>query len=172
MLTRLLATICLFVTCSVPAFRADGGTDQQGLPESMPLPLIANGSGELDLRDYAGSYLYVDFWASWCGPCRLSLPALDRLVSQFADRQFQAVAISVDVVAEDALDFLSRYPVRYPVAIDTEGDFAKAFGVQGMPSAFLINPDGTVHSQHVGFKKADEALLEALLDSLLPPATP
>ena len=113
------------------------------LDEPLPqpaweLPLIANGEGTVSQSSFLGRVTYLDFWASWCGPCRLALPALNRLSQEFAPADFGVVAISVDYVDEDALDFLTRYPVDYPVAIDKTGDSGRAFAVAGMPSGYLI----------------------------------
>ena len=77
------------------------------------------------------------------------------------------VAISVDYVDEDALDFLSRYPVDYPVAIDKTGDSGRAFAVSGMPSGYLIGRDGLIREIHVGFSKGDEEALRAQIAALI-----
>ena len=138
------------------------------LPQPVwELPLIANGSGTVSHASYLGAVTYVDFWASWCGPCRLSLPALNQLSKTFDATDFRVVAISVDYVNEDALDFLARYPVDYPVAIDNTGDLGRAFAVAGMPSGYLIDREGQIREIHVGFRKGDEALLEASIAALI-----
>ena len=93
-------------------------SDATPAPE-FTLPLVANGEGDISLLNLRGSVVYVDFWASWCGPCRLSLPALDTLYREFGDQGFAVTAVSVDVVEEDALDFLERYPVSYPCLLYT-----------------------------------------------------
>lgn len=131
------------------------------------LPAIQNAEGTLSMSDYRGRITYVDFWASWCGPCRLSLPALNGLKAQFADNPVQFLAISIDVVEEDAWDFLKRYPVDFPVVIDTEGDIARTFAVDGMPSGYLIDGDGRVREIHIGFKKGDELGLAQSIKELL-----
>ena len=74
-------------------------------PQSAPewtLPAIQNSDGDLSMSDFRGQITYLDFWASWCGPCRLSLPALNQLKDQFKDRPVQFLAVSIDVVEEDA----------------------------------------------------------------------
>ena len=131
------------------------------------LPLIANGEGTVSASSFIGRVTYLDFWASWCGPCRLSLPALNRLSQEFASQDFGVVAISVDYVDEDALDFLARYPVDYPVAIDKTGDSGRAFAVAGMPSGYLIGRDGFIREVHVGFRRGDEALLREKIAELI-----
>ena len=169
-------------TLAVMAFFAGGLThsgsswaergSHLSLDEPLPqpaweLPLIANGEGTVSQSSFLGRVTYLDFWASWCGPCRLSLPALNRLSQEFAPADFGVVAISVDYVDEDALDFLTRYPVDYPVAIDKTGDSGRAFAVAGMPSGYLIGRDGLIREVHVGFRKGDEAVLREKIARLI-----
>ena len=137
------------------------------LAPAFSLPAIANAEGVISLASYKGAVTYLDFWASWCGPCRLSLPALDEIYQEPAPMGLKVTAISVDVVEEDAWDFLARYPVTYPVAIDTEGSVAKAYAVNGMPSGYLIDREGRVRTVHVGFKRGDEDALRAEILQLL-----
>ena len=139
-------------------------------PQSAPdwtLPAIQNSDGELSMSDFRGQITYVDFWASWCGPCRLSLPALNQLKEQFKDRPVQFLAVSIDVVEEDAWDFLSRYSVDYPVVIDTDGEIARLFEVNGMPSGFLVDADGMLREVHVGYKRGDELKLAESIKKML-----
>ena len=169
----LLSKIGLFVCLVMAAVgvAADRGS-HISLAEPLPqpnweLPLIANGSGTLSDTDLRGRVTYLDFWASWCGPCRLSLPALNRLRETFSSEAFNVVAISVDYVEEDALDFLARYPVAYPIAIDTTGDSGRAFAVAGMPSGYLIDKKGMIREIHVGFRKGDEVILQERIAALI-----
>ena len=159
---------CLLLTPVALAERGSHITLDEPLPQpAWELPLIANGEGTVTSSTYLGRVTYVDFWASWCGPCRLSLPALNRLSKEFDAADFGVVAISVDYVDEDALDFLKRYPVDYPVAIDTTGNSGRDFAVAGMPSGYLIGRDGLIRQVHVGFRKGDEALLREQIQSLI-----
>ena len=171
----LLRSICLTgLVCSAlvaPIAKAERGSHimlNEPLPQpAWELPLIANGEGTVTDSTYLGRVTYVDFWASWCGPCRLSLPALNRLSKEFDAADFGVVAISVDYVDEDALDFLKRYPVDYPVAIDKTGNSGRDFAVAGMPSGYLIGRDGLIREVHVGFRKGDEALLREQIQALI-----
>jgi thiol-disulfide isomerase/thioredoxin len=131
------------------------------------LPAIQNAEGDLSLSQFKGKITYIDFWASWCGPCRLSLPALNSLNAEFDASKVQFIAVSIDVVEEDAWDFLERYAVDYPVVIDTESDIARLFAVDGMPSGYLLDADGRVREIHIGYKSGDEIKLAKSIRNLL-----
>ena len=171
----LLRGVCLaglvcsgLLTSNVQAEQGSHITLDEPLPQpAWELPLIANGEGTVTDSTYLGRVTYVDFWASWCGPCRLSLPALNRLSKEFDAADFVVVAISVDYVDEDALDFLKRYPVDYPVAIDKTGNSGRDFAVAGMPSGYLIGRDGLIRKVHVGFRKGDESVLRRQIQELI-----
>ena len=159
---------CVLLAPIASAERGSHITLDEPLPQpTWELPLIANGEGTVTDSTYLGRVTYVDFWASWCGPCRLSLPALNRLTKEFDTADFGVVAISVDYVDEDALDFLKRYPVDYPVAIDKTGNSGRDFAVAGMPSGYLIGRDGLIRAVHVGFRKGDEAFLREQIQALI-----
>ena len=159
---------CVLLVPIALAERGSHITLDEPLPQpAWELPLIANGEGTVTDSTYLGRVTYVDFWASWCGPCRLSLPALNRLSKEFDTADFGVVAISVDYVDEDALDFLKRYPVDYPVAIDKTGNSGRDFAVAGMPSGYLIGRDGLIREVHVGFRKGDEAVLRGQIQALI-----
>ncbi len=165
----------LFALCAAALWTHSGWAERRAhvvlenpLPQpAWDLPVIANGNGRLSPESQLGTVTYIDFWASWCGPCRLSLPALNRLQKDFDPSDFSIVAISVDYVDEDALDFLKRYPVDYPVLIDKTGDSGRAFSVAGMPSGYLLDRDGLIREIHVGFRKGDEEQLRESISALI-----
>lgn len=155
----------LFLLASTHAL---GAADDEKIPAPpFALPAIANAEGSLDLASLRGSVVYLDFWASWCGPCRLSLPALNTMWHEVDREDFKVIAVSIDVVEEDSLDFLERYPVDYPVLIDTVGETPQVYAVNGMPSGYLIDREGYVREVHVGFSKGDEIELRKNVDALL-----
>lgn len=118
------------------------------------LPAL-EGSKTIRLIDYKGKVVYLDFWASWCGPCRVSLPLLSQLHQQLNARGFEVVAVDVDENPEDGRRFLEKFPVSYTVASDPTGLYASQYELIGMPSAFLIDRQGNVRIVHQGFKKGD-----------------
>ena len=165
---RLIAGLLIFCSSTQAATGNSVITVSPPIPApNWTLPAIQNAQGDLSMSDFRGKITYVDFWASWCGPCRLSLPALNSLNDEFADNPVQFLAISVDVVEEDAWDFLARYSVDYPVVIDTEGDIARLFAVDGMPSGYLLDAEGRVREIHIGFKRGDELKLAESIKKML-----
>jgi peroxiredoxin len=123
--------------------------------------------GDVSLADYAGQVVYLDFWASWCAPCRQSLPWMEEQRREFADRGFEVIAINVDENPRDALKFLERVPVSYPVVADHRGQLANLYNVSEMPSSFLIDRQGVVRLVHRGFNKSDAARLRQQIATLV-----
>ncbi|MGZ8259157.1 MAG: TlpA family protein disulfide reductase [Caldimonas sp.] len=114
-----------------------------------------------------GKVVYVDFWASWCGPCRQSFPWMNDMQQKYGAQGLQVVAVNVDAKRADADRFLSEVPAQFALAFDAKGESARRFGVKGMPSAVLIGADGKVVKVHQGFREQDRAELEALLVATL-----
>ena len=122
---------------------------------------------EISLADYRGKIVFVDFWASWCSPCRESLPMYDKLAADFGADDFAVIAVNLDETASDARKFIAQHPVRYTIVQNPQGDIPKAFGVSGMPSSYLIDRDGTIRQRHIGFSKKDVDMLRAEVTKLL-----
>jgi thiol-disulfide isomerase/thioredoxin len=114
-----------------------------------------------------GKVVYVDFWASWCGPCRQSFPWLNDMQQKYGAQGLQVVGVNVDTKRADAEQFLSEVPARFAIAFDPKGDAPRRAGIKGMPTAVLIGADGKVLKVHQGFRENDRAELEALLVAAL-----
>jgi cytochrome c biogenesis protein CcmG, thiol:disulfide interchange protein DsbE len=112
------------------------------------------------LADMKGKVVYLDFWASWCAPCKQSFPWMNEMQAKYGPAGLQIVAINVDAKRSDAEEFLKGTPAQFTVAFDTKGDSPRTYAIKGMPSSFLIGPDGRVLAAHAGFKDADKKLLE------------
>lgn len=119
------------------------------------------------LQSYRGQVLYVDFWASWCVPCRLSMPTLDALYKRHSARGFTVVGVNKDMTLADAQRFLKRVPVAFPLLQDTHDGLAKAFDVKAMPSGYLVDRKGVVRHVHRGFTAETAAALEREIEALL-----
>jgi len=119
------------------------------------------------LADFRGKVVLVDFWASWCVPCKASFPALDALYREYHARGVEVLAVNVDERHRDADAFLAERPHALPVLFDPAGASAAAFGVEGMPSAFLIDRDGIVRFTHMGYSGNVDAIYRQELVRLL-----
>ena len=116
-----------------------------------------------------GKVVYVDFWASWCGPCKQSFPFMNELQAKYRAQGFEVLAINLDVKRDEADKFLAEVPAQFTVAFDAKGDSAKRFEIKGMPSSYLIGRDGKVAAAHRGFKEQDRKDLESRIAQALGP---
>jgi thiol-disulfide isomerase/thioredoxin len=123
--------------------------------------------GPVRLADFAGHLVLLDFWASWCAPCRLSFPWMAQMQSKYRAQGLQVVAINVDARRADAEKFLATMPVQFAVAFDPAGDTPKVYGIKAMPSSFLIGTDGRLLHSHAGFRESDKADLEQRIRAAL-----
>jgi len=130
------------------------------------LPLLS-GDGVVELGELRGYVVYVDFWASWCGPCRRSLPLYESLHQRLPNDRFRMVAINLDERREDALLFLQDHPVSYDVVFDPAGKSAAAWNIKAMPSSFLVGPDGTVVREWAGFQASHLEEIESEIWSII-----
>lgn len=119
------------------------------------------------LRHLRGRVVLLDFWASWCGPCKESFPWMNAMHDKFGAQGLQIIAVNVDRRREDAARFLARTPARFSIAYDPQGQAAAAYAVPAMPSSVLIGADGRVLKVHAGFRAEDTAALEAAIQSAI-----
>ncbi|MBD2858877.1 TlpA family protein disulfide reductase [Spongiibacter sp. KMU-158] len=166
---RILSFIIFFGLFSTAhALNVNDAAPRFRIPLMQDNPQLQANAGDLfESPDLLGSVVYVDFWASWCGPCRVSLPSLNTLFAEFSSRGFWVVAVNVDTEKQDGLDFLKKKPVDYPVLYDAEQGLPELFGVKGMPTAYLIDRTGQVRYIHEGFRSGDEKKLRAKIIQLL-----
>lgn len=129
--------------------------------------LINPATGQNVLEEHAGRVLYVDFWASWCGPCRRALPALEILHGEYAERGVSIIAVNVDEQIEDMQAFLKEYPITYQNIFNPSGSNAENYQVFTMPTGFLIDHNGKLLAKTLAFRKSDPAKLKAAFDAAL-----
>jgi thiol-disulfide isomerase/thioredoxin len=141
------------------------------LEAGAPLPPLAAPALGEPAREVAlgakGSVVYVDFWASWCTPCRQSMPVLDALQRRYGARGFRVVGVNKDVSVDDARRFLGKVPVSFTLVQDAQDRIARAFDVKAMPSGYLVDRHGVVRFVHRGFNEGSEAALEHEIATLL-----
>ena len=126
-----------------------------------------SGSGWVNLDSQSDKILYIDFWASWCGPCKLSFPSMIKLKELFKDEPFEIIAISVDTDLRAATKFLDSYKINFQVALDRDGAVAEKYALPGMPSSFLLDQDRKIIAMHKGFRKSDFTKIKEEIEEAL-----
>lgn len=138
-----------------------------------PAPLTACGLAAPVAVGAPGKVRYVDFWASWCGPCLKAFPFMAALQRDLAPRGLEVIALNLDERPADARSFLERHPAGFEVRLGDNVPCARAFGVDAMPSSFLVDRRGRVRHAQRGFRPGEAAALRALVERLLEePAEP
>ena len=125
------------------------------------------GGAVVRMADTKGKVVLVDFWASWCPPCKASFPALDVLQRDYRARGVQVIAVNVDERQKDADAFLAAHPHQLLVVFDPRGESPKAFKVRGMPSSFVIDRLGEIRYTHQGYTQGVDAAYRRELDTLV-----
>jgi cytochrome c biogenesis protein CcmG, thiol:disulfide interchange protein DsbE len=137
-----------------------------GLSGSVLAAPVATGTPP-ELAEFQGKLVYVDFWASWCVPCRQSFPWMNTMHRQYGKEGLVILAVNMDQVRTDADAFLKKYPAEFSVRFDPKGQLAQQYKVRGMPTSVLIGRDGKLLWTHEGFRSKDPANLEQSIRTAL-----
>lgn len=121
----------------------------------------------VNLTDYKGKVVYLDFWASWCKPCKKSFPVLNDFHNKYQAQDFVVIAINLDENKHNALAFLKAHPVDYAVLYDQAAIVAEKYDVQAMPSSFFIDKKGVIRLAHQGYVKSDNAKIQKVIEMLV-----
>lgn len=125
------------------------------LAPDFKLPLV--GGGEMQLSSLRGKVVMVNFWATWCPPCKAEMPSMERLYAQLKNSGFELLAINVEPDGLEVLpEFLRQHPHTFPVAVDTEGDIQSEYGVFRFPESFIVDRDGRVVEHIIGARDWSE----------------
>lgn len=134
--------------------------------ERMPaFSLALMGGGKLTQAELQGKPALINFFASWCLPCREEMPAIEKLSQEYRSKEVVFVGVAVDDTESKMREFIARFGVTFPVGLDDGGAVQKAFGVYGLPTTFFIDRQGQVRYFHAG--AVNEQLLRHELDKLL-----
>ncbi len=128
------------------------------------------GAEPRDLLHFKGKVVYVDFWASWCGPCAQSFPYMNKLHREYQSKGLEIVGVNLDEEPQEAQAFLTKTPAQFTVLADASGACPQAYGVKAMPSSYLIDRQGIVRHVHLGFKPGEAEQLRGMVEKL--PAEP
>ncbi len=136
---------------ALPALAAD--------PTGGPAPqftLAARSGANVSLGQYKGQVVMLNFWASWCGPCRQEMPLLESIYKQYHRMGFTLIGVNVEPDSNAANQWLKETPVSFPILYDKESKVSKMYDVEGMPSTVIIDRKGKVRLLHRGYKPGDE----------------
>ena len=139
----------------------------QASPEIAPPINLPSLDGHVDLSEMKGKVVYLDFWASWCKPCKQSFPWLSTIKKKFGAEGFEVIAVNLDKERGLADAFLKAFEINFVIGFDADGVTARSYQLRGMPSSYLIGRDGKIYASHVGFRDKDKAKLEAGIQRLL-----
>lgn len=157
----------LLILPLVPACGSLAAETKQSRVEAPPFALPDLEGDEHRLSDYAGKVLVVNFWASWCVPCRDELPSMNRAASKLSEQPVAWLAINVGEEREAVTAFVADYPIDFTVLLDPSGRVSQDWQVIGMPTTFVIDPEGYVAHRIVGKREwDDERHLRMLTDSI------
>ena len=161
-LTSILATALL----------ASAGPALAAAPAQTPSPapdfsLSARDGGTVQLSSLKGQVVMINFWATWCGPCRMEMPLLEQLHAKYEPLGFTLLGVNVEPDSAAATAWLKGMPVTFPILFDTRNDVAEQFGVMGMPSSVFVDREGRVRYVHRGYKPGDETQYADLIRSLV-----
>lgn len=113
------------------------------------LPAL-RGEGDISLSDYAGSPVVLNFWGSWCDPCRQEAPILAAAERAWRDQGVVFLGVDTNDFRDDAIEFEETYGIEYDSVFDPEAQLAGSYGVIGFPETFFIDADGVIHAKHIG----------------------
>lgn len=135
--------------------------------EKAPEFTLPTNDKDIQLSSYKNQVVYVDFWASWCTPCKQSFPWMNEMQTRYKDRGFKIIAVNLDDSRSAADTFLSVVDANFTIAYDPQGKIAQRYGLTVMPTSYLINRKGDIHFVHKGFRNADRDILESKIKELV-----
>jgi thiol-disulfide isomerase/thioredoxin len=129
--------------------------------------LHSSTSTDLSLSDLKGQVVLINFWASWCGPCRQEMPVLEQLYKKYKPAGFTLLGVNVEPKSADAMGFLKSTPVSFPILFDPDSKVSQLYAVPGMPSTVILDRTGKVRYVHQGYKPGDESEYQDQIRSLV-----
>jgi cytochrome c biogenesis protein CcmG/thiol:disulfide interchange protein DsbE len=170
---RIRSVIAVLVAVAIVALLVFGlvskGNSRLAVGETAPSPTLPKldepGSGSL--KEYRGKWVLVNFWASWCVPCRDEAPALEKFQKEHAGKTFTVLGIDTQDLSDDGTKFAKQFELSYPQLHDGNGDTGHEFGTTGVPENYLVEPNGKLAWGVAG--PVDARILEEHVTPLIPP---
>ena len=153
----LVAVLLVLVAGTLQA--AGGLTEMAGRPQAPGLALVDLAGQPHRLADYRGRTLIINFWATWCPPCRAEMPAMNRAWRQLEPDGVVMLAVNTGESSGQVERFLAQHPIEFTVLLDTEGVASEAWAVPGLPTTYVVDPDGRVAYRVLGRREWDDAAL-------------
>jgi thiol-disulfide isomerase/thioredoxin len=149
---KMLKGIALAAVCASAALAASSSGPAPGFS------LSGRGGKTIDLAQFKGQVVMINFWASWCGPCRKEMPLLEDIYKKYKPMGFTMLAVNVEPNTKDADAWLAKLakPVTFPIAYDVDSKVSKLYKVETMPSTVIVDRKGNVRALHRGYKDGDE----------------
>ena len=164
LLKKSLESICLFLFI---LFADKCYATDLNLKAPQCILTSLNDAKTIELKQFEGKVVYVDFWASWCGPCATSFPFMNNLSRDLKAQGLEVIGVNLDENLEESKQFLEQQPANFIIASDPEQQCAKQFGLKAMPSSYLIDRKGLLRHVHIGFRPAEALEFRALAEKLL-----
>ena len=176
---RLILSLLAWIVLSSGWFSAwaQSKVDYKAVPNLQPMKeveqtpdfsLVTPEGKKVSLKDFRGKIVFLNFWASWCIPCREEMPAMERLYQEFKDKNFVVLAVNVKDRKQDAVNFVRELKLTYPIALDPEAEVGRLYGAWGLPTTYLIGPKGEALARAWGpaewYSPASRKLIKELVD--------
>jgi len=156
-----------FIPTLLVALLAGTATATGPAPAAPDFALPARDGGEVRLSELRGQVVMINFWATWCGPCRQEMPLLQQIHAKYEPLGFTMLGVNVEPDTVAAQNWLEGMPVSFPIVFDRKSEVSSSFGVETMPSSVLIDREGRVRHVHRGYKPGDEAVYADLVRGLV-----
>ena len=139
----------------------------QTYAQKAPTFVLPGDKQTINLEKLKGKVVYLDFWASWCDPCRKSFPWMNDMHSRYDSKDFTIIAVNLDSSKKEAANFLNKVPATFQIAYDPEGTVATKYDLKAMPTSYLIDKRGQLVMTHKGYRESDTASIETKIKKLI-----
>lgn len=161
---KLIALVTGFTSL---VFFNPANADLTGQPAPQCQLPAMQGNPPISWQELEGKVVYLDFWASWCVPCRQSFPFMSQMQRELKDQGLEVIAVNLDENLQDAEDFLARNPAQFSVVVDVNQQCAQQYAVKAMPSSYLIDRNGIVRKVHLGFRSGEALEFRKAVEQVL-----